>query len=91
MNYEQYKESVQADIEACMENLQVQPILFVGSGMSQRYFDAPCWDTLMLDLATRCPLITKRFAYYQQQYDRDNTKIASEFAGMYSEWAWEDG
>lgn len=91
MNYEQYKESVQADIEACMENLQVQPILFVGSGMSQRYFDAPCWDTLMLDLAERCPLITKRFAYYQQQFDKDNTRIASVFADMYSEWAWEDG
>ncbi|AWB03262.1 MULTISPECIES: SIR2 family NAD-dependent protein deacylase [Vibrionaceae] len=91
MIYEQYKESVKADIEACMENLQVQPILFVGSGMSQRYFDAPCWDTLMLDLAERCPLITKRFAYYQQQYAKDNTKIASVFADTYSEWAWEDG
>ncbi|EMW3081376.1 SIR2 family protein [Vibrio cholerae] len=91
MNYEQYKEFIQTDIQSCMENLQVQPILFVGSGMSQRYFDAPCWDKLMLDLAERCPLITKRFAYYQQQYEKDNTRIASVFSNLYSEWAWEEG
>ncbi|WED26432.1 SIR2 family protein [Vibrio sp. DW001] len=91
MDYEQYKASIKIDMQSCMENLQVQPILFVGSGMSQRYFDAPCWDKLMFDLAERCPLITKRFAYYQQQYEKDNTKIASVFADLYSEWAWEEG
>ncbi|MEZ9516454.1 SIR2 family protein [Vibrio splendidus] len=91
MNYEQYKEWVQSDIEACMENLQVQPILFVGSGMSQRYFDAPCWDKLMFDMAESCPLITKKFAYYQQQHMKDNTEIASVFSDIYSEWAWEEG
>lgn len=91
MNYEQYKKSVQSDIEACMENLQVQPILFVGSGMSQRYFDAPCWDKLMFDMSERCPLITKKFAYYQQQHKRDNIEIATVFSDKYSEWAWGDG
>lgn len=91
MNYEQYKTSVQDDIQSCMENLQVQPILFVGSGMSQRYFNAPCWDKLMFSMAERCPLITKRFAYYQQQHNKDNTKIASVFSDLYSEWAWEEG
>lgn len=91
MYYENYKEEISADIQSCMENLQVQPILFIGSGLSQRYFGAPCWDDLMQDLSNTCPLIKKKFAYYQQQHEKDNTKIASAFTDFYSEWAWEEG
>lgn len=91
MNFEEYKERIIIDIQACMEALQVQPILFVGSGLSQRYFNAPDWDNLMISLANVCPLIDKRFAYYQQNHDNDNIKIASVFAELYSEWAWENG
>lgn len=89
MTFEEYKQQIILDMQACMEGLQVQPILFVGSGLSQRYFNAPDWDQLMINLAEACPLINKRFAYYRQNYNNDNIQIASIFANSYSEWAWE--
>ena len=90
MSYDDYKLEIIADINACMDALQAQPILFMGSGISQRYFGAPTWNDLMKYLSKTCPLITKRFEYYQQSFKRDNTKIASSFSEIYSEWAWEE-
>ncbi len=91
MSYDIYKEQIVLDINNCMEGLQVQPILFIGSGLSQRYFNAPDWDGLMKHLADNCPLITKKYAYYQQRNQHDNTKIASCFSDSYSDWAWGEG
>ena len=91
MDFNDYKEKIILDIRTCMEELRVQPIIFVGSGLSQRYFGAPDWNSLMINLSEACPLIDKKFAYYQQRYNSDNLKIASVFADLYSEWAWEVG
>ena len=43
-----------------------QPIPFVGSGLSKRYFNGPSWDELLAYLAKSCPLIDKDYAYYKQ-------------------------
>ena len=84
-----YKEKIIKDIQNCMESLQVQPILFIGSGLSQRYAGLPNWQVLMENLANICPLIKRDFAYYEQNYNFDYKKIASDFTSMYSEWVWE--
>lgn len=84
-----YIEKINDDLRNCMESLQVQPILFVGSGLSQRYCDLPNWQGLMEELAEECPNIKRSFAYYEQNYDSDYKKIASDFSSIYSEWAWE--
>lgn len=56
-----YEQQIINDITVTLEALQVQPILFIGSGMSQRYFDAPNWKGLMELLAEKCPKIPKKF------------------------------
>ncbi len=67
-----------------------QPILFVGSGLSKRYFSGPSWDELLASLAKQCPLIDKEYAYYKQTL-RDQAVIGEEFARLYQQWAWDKG
>ena len=88
-----YKDEITQDIAEVMTDLQVQPILFIGSGISQRYFNAPSWKGLMKKLVEMCPeLSNKRFAFYEQQFregnDTDYTQMASSFVEAYSNWAW---
>jgi hypothetical protein len=61
-----YKTQIRADIEGCVSRMGCQPILFVGSGLSKRYFSGPSWDELLHTLAERCPLIDKDYAYYKK-------------------------
>lgn len=88
-----YKEYISEDISEIMTDLEVQPILFIGSGMSQRYFQTPSWQGLMKILVKKCPTLKdKRFAFYEQQHkvnqSTDYTAMASSFVEHYSDWAW---
>ena len=85
-----YREAVQADVEACLSEKGVQPILFLGSGVSRRYFDAPDWNGLLAEMARVCPTIDRDFAYYQQSF-ASLRHIGQEFAERFKEWAWEEG
>lgn len=89
-NYAGYRNEVSKDISQCLSTMEVQPILFVGSGLSQRYFDAPNWEELLSKLAEDCPKIENDFAYYRQSYDNLRL-IGQEFAKLYKEWAWDSG
>lgn len=89
-DYDQYKKEISDDISTCLDSMGVQPILFVGSGLSQRYLGAPTWDGLLKELAERCPVITKAYAYYKQKHT-SLIEVGSEFAESYREWAWGDG
>lgn len=68
----------------------VQPILFIGSGLSQRYYGGPSWTSLLSTLAEQCPTIERDFAYYNQICD-SLPEIGSIFAAKFQEWAWEEG
>ncbi len=87
-NYAQYQDEMRADIATTLAQLQCQPIMFVGSGFSQRYASGPTWETLLAELAENCPLIDKDFAYYKQKYNNDLPMVGSVFAEQYFEWAW---
>jgi SIR2-like domain len=86
----QYQVDVASDVGKTIEELGCQPILFVGSGLSKRYFSGPSWDELLAHLAETCPLIDKEYAYYKQTL-RSPLAVGAEFARRYQEWAWSTG
>ena len=87
---EAYASEVSADILECMKKMGCQPILFIGSGLSRRYFNGPSWDELLSRLAKACPLVTREYAYYKQTLG-DASVIGQAFAKHYQEWAWTSG
>jgi hypothetical protein len=91
MDYKQYQDEVRADIAKIIADASCQPILFIGSGFTQRYAKGPSWEGLLRLLAERCPLIDKDFVYYMQMYKDDLLKIGSLFSDKYHEWAWNAG
>jgi hypothetical protein len=90
MDFEAYKDVVRQDAQALLQTMGLQPILFIGSGLSQRYFRGPSWEGLLAQMATRCPLIEKDFAYYKQRH-RGFPDIGTVFTEAYAEWAWGEG
>ena len=90
LKYDQYVKDVTAEIANCVQTSACQPILFIGSGVSKRYFGGPSWDELLAHVASACPLIDKQYAYYKQALGSP-LAIGEEFASKYHEWAWSGG
>jgi hypothetical protein len=88
--YDQYVAETVDEIAKCLQATACQPILFVGSGFSKRYFAGPNWDELLFYLAKSCPLIQKEYAYYKQLYANPQ-RTGEEFARLFHEWAWGEG
>lgn len=87
---ERYQKEVSDDVRKTLEDMGCQPILFIGSGLSIRYFQGPNWEQLLEEMAQQCPEIDKRFAYYRQSYP-SLIDIGTVFAEGYKEWAWGSG
>lgn len=87
MNYSTYTEEVTEDIKECLNEMGTQPILFVGSGLSQRYFSGPSWVELLQELQSRCPLIPHETEFYMQD-GHSLERIGSEYTRFYRDWAW---
>jgi hypothetical protein len=90
LTYEKYQAEICEDIKTCLEDMGCQPILFIGSGISKRYFGAPNWEELLKHLASICPEIQHEFGYYKQKY-REPVAIGQIFTEIFREWAWGSG
>ena len=88
--YERYVADVTEDISEICQQYGCQPILFIGSGLSRRYFNAPNWEELLTHLADKCSLVDKGIGFYKQSFG-DAPSIGEEFANKYHEWAWSKG
>ncbi len=89
LSYKDYTEICMTKLHECLESMECQPILFIGSGVSRRYFGSLSWDELLEKLIEVNPL-TKELAYYKQRFS-NNIEIGSELSTLYSEWAWGEG
>ena len=85
--YEQHQTHTVTAIREAVTDRACQPILFVGSGLSKRYFGAPSWDELLEHLCGMCPAIEYEYGYYKQKYE-SLPEIGSVLAEQYREWAW---
>src|SRR6056297_2979884 len=78
---------VSGDIESTVEEMTTQQILFLGSGISKRYFDGPSWKGLLRELADRCPEFNNQISYYLQRGDSEE-EIGSRLAEKSYDWAY---
>jgi len=86
-----YRQKASDAIRDLLMEFECQPILFVGSGLPQRYFGAPTWRTLLRMLAEALPDGKQNFDYLRQKFDDDPVAIGSELSLQYFEWAWNAG
>lgn len=88
--YERYVEEITEDITNTVQEYGVQPILFIGSGLSKRYMGAPSWEELLSYLIEKCSIIEKNLGYYKQSLGNP-IDIGQEFSKSYQGWAWTAG
>ena len=70
--------------------MKSRPILFIGSGFSQRYINSPTWSELLKKLIEENPEIEMPLEYYIQEHDGDYAKIASQLVDYYRTYAWKN-
>lgn len=89
-DYGSYIQERKENIKSNVNEMNCQPILFVGSGLSMRYFDGPSWESLLDEMADNCPEMSKSIDYYIQRGDT-YPEIGTKLAEAYYDWAWGSG
>lgn len=84
-----YREHLSKDIESKLAESNVQPVLFVGSGISIRYFGGPSWHELLKSLHEDLPDTEYPYGYYRQRHDAKT--IGEILSEKYYKWAWTEG
>ncbi|MEK8199496.1 hypothetical protein [Lysinibacillus sp. FSL M8-0134] len=87
--YSRYQEQIINDVQTNLEEMGTQPILFIGSGLSKRYFHAPNRKELLELLKKRCPIIPHGPGYYLQGA-KSLSELGSIYTEYYREWAWDN-
>lgn len=88
-NYDSYLDSSLESLKQFIKDMKSRPILFIGSGFSQRYINAPTWSGLLKQLIDENPKIDMPMQYFIQEHDGDYAKIASELVHYYRLYAWD--
>ncbi|KQB15301.1 SIR2 family NAD-dependent protein deacylase [Rhodobacter capsulatus] len=86
-----YKLKADAAIRDLLLEFECQPILFIGSGISRRYFGYPSWSELLQAMFEKLPAGADAYEYWRQKLDDDMVAIGSVLAEMAFEWAWKEG
>ncbi|HFU6520738.1 TPA: SIR2 family protein [Enterococcus hirae] len=88
-NYSQYLISSFAKVRSILDDSGTRPILFVGSGISRRYIEAPDWENLLKIMIDLNPNMNMPIGYYTQQTNNDYPEIANILTEEYQKLAWE--
>ncbi|RFC67386.1 SIR2 family NAD-dependent protein deacylase [Mesorhizobium denitrificans] len=89
--YRRYIERQDALIRNTLTELEVQPVFFVGAGMSKRYFSAPSWIDLLKAVADKIGMTNEEFAFLVQNHSGRPIDIGTELEGRAFQWAWDKG
>lgn len=84
--YEEYKQAISSDIRTVLDEANVQPVLFVGTGVSRRYFTAPSWNELLQRMTELCVTLDRPYGYYRQT--RTPPEMGQFLAEAFQEAAW---
>jgi hypothetical protein len=87
--YDNYLTESLVRLRTVLDDSGSRPILFVGSGMSRRYLDAPDWIGLLEQLIKLNPNSKFPIAYYAQNTGNNLPKVASAIVEQYQDYAWE--
>ena len=86
-----YRVIAHAAIRDLILKFECQPILFIGSGISKRYFGAPNWHELLKTIFELMPNGAASYDYHRQKFDNDAIEIGAALSNLIFEWAWKDG
>lgn len=86
-----YKLKADAAIRDLLLNFECQPILFIGSGISRRYFGYPNWSELLEAMFDKLPEGAGAYEYWRQKLDDNMVEIGSVLSDLTFEWAWKEG
>jgi hypothetical protein len=86
-----YKLKADAAIRDLLLEFECQPILFIGSGISRRYFGYPSWSELLQAMFEKLPEGAGAYEYWRQKLDNNMVEIGSVLADLTFEWAWKEG
>jgi hypothetical protein len=86
-----YYQRMDARIRDVLLEFECQPILFVGNGLSMRYFRAPAWMDLLEAVLSKVPEHSDKFEYFKQKHSGDPVSIGTEIGELIFEWAWSKG
>lgn len=89
-NYDSYIQSSLEHLKTYIKDMKSRPILFVGSGFSQRYINSPTWYGLLKQLIEENPEIEMPIEYYVQEHDGDFANIATELVDSYRTLSWQN-
>lgn len=86
-----YLQNAKMMIRDLLSEFECQPILFIGSGVSRRYFNAPDWKELLSLISQKLPIGKDGFEYLCQKHDNDYIIVGSKISELVFEWAWGSG
>ena len=86
-NYQEYVVEQTELAQACLRDLGCQPVLFVGSGLSQRYGEGPSWKDLLAKAIAENPLIEDELPFLKQR-EGSFPKVGSALIDPYHRFAW---
>ena len=78
-------------ITSLLANFDCLPVLFIGAGLSRRYFDAPDWEHTLRNALQVIGDHGPRYEYLSQKFGGDLVEIGTAIADSVFEWAWSEG
>ncbi len=89
--YLRYIERTSALIRDTLDEMQCQPIFFIGSGIPRRYYGSLGWIELLKAISRQIGISEDEFSYLVQKHDNGAIPIGQDLQERAFEWAWTAG